>query len=148
LQPGEIPRQDLGDNVGWIGILSGEYENVTAKVPHYSKELLYHIHLEARRQFSIITNPAFEYAVFLPADNAVINGTPFPAGAFIVFNSLGDTIEINNKNDMAIDTILLGGEPYDEPIVCEGAFVMNTPHEITQAYNEYYNGKYGQVKPR
>jgi len=23
--------------------------------------------------------------------------------------------------------------------------VMNTPHEITQAYNDYYDGKYGDI---
>jgi redox-sensitive bicupin YhaK (pirin superfamily) len=42
-----------------------------------------------------------------------------------------------------VDVILFGGEVYNEPIVSEGAFVMNTPHEITQAYNDFYDGKYG-----
>jgi len=29
-----------------------------------------------------------------------------------------------------VDIILFGGEPYNEPIVVEGTFVMNTPHEL------------------
>ena len=36
-------------------------------------------------------------------------------------------------------------KPYTEPIISDGTFVMKTPHEITQAYNEYYDGKYGNL---
>ena len=146
LSPGEIPKQELDDDAGWIKILSGEYGNTIAKVPCYSKEFLYHIHLEKVGKFSTKTDKAFEYAAFLPANRAVVNDTRFQAGEFIVFTSLGDIIEIINNSETAIDIFLFGGEPYNEPIVAEGTFVMNTPHEITQAYNDYYDGKYGSVK--
>ena len=145
LPANEIPKQELDDDAGWIKILSGEYENTIAKVPCYSKEFLYHIHLEAGKQFSTITDIAFEYAAFLPTNNAVVNDREFQAGEFIVFTSHGEIIEINNNSKTAIDIILFGGEPYNEPIVAEGTFVMNTPHEITQAYNDYYDGKYGDI---
>ena len=88
----------------------------------------------------------FEYAAFLPANKVVVNDIEFQAGEFIVFTSLGEIIEIVNNSKTAIDIILFGGEPYIEPIVAEWTFVMNTPHEITQAYNDYYDGKYGQIK--
>ena len=86
-----------------------------------------------------------EYGAFLPTNNAVVNDMGFEAGEFIVFNSGEEIIEINNNGETAIDIILFGGEPYNEPIVMEGTFVMNTPHEITQAYNDYYDGKYGDI---
>jgi len=146
LPPDEIPKLELDDNAGWIKILSGEYGETTAKIPCYSKEFLSHVHLEAGKQFSTRTEPGYEYAAFLPANRAVINGKGFQAGEFIAFTSLGEIIEIKNKSKTAIDIILFGGEPYKEPIVTEGNFVMNTPHEITQAYNDYYDGKYGQIK--
>jgi redox-sensitive bicupin YhaK (pirin superfamily) len=146
LRPGEIPKQELSSDNGWIRIISGEYGNTIAKIPCYSKEFLYHVHLEAGSQFSTITEMRFEYAAFLPANKAVVNGKGFQAGEFIAFTSLGEIIEIKNKSKTAIDIILFGGEPYNEPIVIEGNFVMNTPHEITQAYNDYYDGKYGQIK--
>ena len=145
-QPGEIPKQELDNDCGWIKVVSGEYGNTIAKVPCYSKEFLYHIHLKAGGKFSIITNMTFEYAAFLPANKVVVNDIGFQAGEFIVFTSLGEIIEIVNNSKTAIDIILFGGEPYIEPIVAEWTFVMNTPHEITQAYNDYYDGKYGQIK--
>ena len=148
LSPVEIPKQNLDDNAGWIKVLSGEYANTVAKIPRYSKEFLYHIHLEAGGKFSTITDKASEYAAFLPGNSTVINDIRFQSGECIVFTSLGEIIEILNDSETAIDIVLFGGEPYNEPIVAEGNFVMNTPHEITQAYNDYYDGKYGQIKPQ
>ena len=146
LRTGEIPQQALVNDAGWIKVLSGEYGNTMAKIPCYSKEFLYHVHLEPGRQFSTTTEMRYEYAAFLPANKAVVNGKGFQAGEFIAFTSPGEIIEIKNKSKRAIDIILFGGEPYNEPIVAEGNFVMNTPHEITQAYNDCYDGKYGQIK--
>ena len=144
----DIPKQILTDDAGWIKILAGEYENMIAKVPCYSKQFLYHIQLEARKQFSTITDIALECAAFLLTKSAVINDRSFEAGEFIGFSSGEELIEINNNGKTAVDIILFGGEPYNEPIVSDGFFVMNTPHEITQAYNDYYDGKYGEIKPQ
>jgi len=43
------------------------------------------------------------------------------------------------------DVLLFGGQQYREPVVAEGLFVMSTEHEITQACNDYYEGKYGKI---
>jgi redox-sensitive bicupin YhaK (pirin superfamily) len=145
LQPDEIPQEQLDDNAGWVKILSGKYESTIAKVPSCSKEFIYHIHLEAGRQFSITADKEIEYAAFFPSDKAVINYIEFQAGKLVVFASLGEIIEIYNNGETAIDILLFGGEPYREKIVSDGNFVMNTAHEITQAYNDYYEGKYGRI---
>jgi redox-sensitive bicupin YhaK (pirin superfamily) len=118
---------------------------MVAKVPCYSTQFLYHIHLEGGKQFSIITDSEFEYAVFLIAGNAVINDNEFQAGDLIVFGSPGELIEINNYSRNGVDIILFGGGAYNEPIAIDETFVMNNPHEITQAYNDYYDGKYGEI---
>jgi redox-sensitive bicupin YhaK (pirin superfamily) len=146
LQSNEIPKKELDGIAGWVKIISGRYGNSIAKVPCYSKEFLYHIHLESGKLFSITTDHAIECAAFLPSDKAVVNDIEIQAGKLVVFTSHGEIIEINNKSEIAIDIILFGGQPYKEPIVSDGFFVMNTPHEITQAYNDYYEGKYGQIK--
>jgi redox-sensitive bicupin YhaK (pirin superfamily) len=146
LQPSEIPKKELHDIAGWIKILLGEYEQVIAKFPCHSKEFLYHIYLEAAKQFRITTKKAIEYAIFLPSDKAFINDIEYQSGSLIVFSSHGEIIEMINKSESAIDILIFGGELYNESVVAEGTFVMNTPHEITQAYNDFYDGKYGQIK--
>ena len=50
------------------------------------------------------------------------------------------------KRDVARKyVIIFGGEPYTEPVVVAGTFVMNMQHEISLAYNDYYKGKYGEI---
>jgi len=143
----EIPKKDLDGIAGWIKIISGEYGNAIAKIPCYSNEFLYHVHLEAEQKFSITTGHTIECAAFLPSDDAVLNDLEIQAGKLVVFTTHGDIIEIKNRSETSIDIILFGGLPYNEPIVSDGFFVMNTPHEITQAYNDYYDGKYGHINP-
>jgi redox-sensitive bicupin YhaK (pirin superfamily) len=145
VQANEVPRQELTENRGWLKVIVGQYENLTSKIPNYSKQFLYHIHLEAGKQFSITTENGLEYAAFLPGNNAVINDIEYTAGEFIEFDRNDGTIEINNKSAITIDIILFGGERYTEPIVAGGPFVMNTQTEIAQAYNDFHAGKYGKI---
>jgi redox-sensitive bicupin YhaK (pirin superfamily) len=146
VQASEVPQQMLSDKRGWIKVIVGEYENLVSKIPNYSKQFLYHIHLEPGKQVSLITEKGLEYAAFLPLHNAVINDTEFGEGEFIEFDRIEGTIEINNPaSGGAIDIILFGGEKYTEPIVAQGPFVMNTQEEIVQAYRDFHNGKYGQI---
>jgi len=145
IQANEVPQQILSDKRGWIKVIVGEYENLVSKIPNYSKQFLYHIHLEAGKQFSITTENGLEYAAFLPANKAVINDIEYEAGEFIEFDRDEGTIEINNNSELANDIILFGGEKYQEPIVAQGPFVMNSQSEIVQAYRDFHAGKYGEM---
>jgi redox-sensitive bicupin YhaK (pirin superfamily) len=145
LQASEIPQQNLGGGKGWIKVIVGEYETLASRIPNYSKQFLYHIHLEAGQQFSFTTDRDLEYAAFLPLHNAVINETEYHTGEFIEFDRNGGVIEFSNNSNEPIDIILFGGETYTEPIVAQGPFVMNTESEIGQAYRDFYDGKYGEI---
>jgi len=145
VQAKDVPQQMLSDESGWIKVIVGEYGNLRSKIPNYSKQFLYHIHLGARKQFSLSTENGLEYAVFLPVNNAVINDLEYEAGEFIEFDRNEGTIEINNKSEVGIDIILFGGEKYTEPIIAQGPFVMNTQTEIAEAYRDFHAGKYGDI---
>lgn len=145
IEANEVPAQTLSDSKGWIKVIVGEYEKLASRIPNYSKQFLYHIHLEAGKSFSINTERELEYAAFLPLHNAVINDTEYHQGEFIEFDRNGGVIEISNHYKDVIDIILFGGEAYTEPIAAHGPFVMNTESEIAGAYRDFYAGKYGLI---
>lgn len=145
VQANDVPQKKLNDT-GWIKVIVGEYDKLSSKIPNYSKQFIFHLHLEAGKQFSLITESGLEYAAFLPERKAVINDTSFEPGDFVEFDVHGDTIEVDNNTGMANDIIIFGGEKYTEPIVAQGPFVMNTEKEIEQAYRDFHTGKYGKIK--
>jgi len=75
----------------------------------------------------------------------VINDSEYQKGEFIEFDRSEGTIYISNDAETAIDILLFGGEKYTEPIVAGGPFVMNSNDEISQAYQDFHDGKYGKI---
>lgn len=146
IQAEEIPKKDLPNNVGWIKVIVGNYEELGSKIPNYSEQFLYHIQLKAGKQFSISLNDKIEVAAFLTTQNVILNDNEFEAGDFVEFGRKAEEIEIKNSVQTTVDFLLFGGEEYTEPIAAEGPFVMNSLAEITNAYRDFYSGKYGEIK--
>lgn len=142
---GEVPKVKLNGDSGWLKVIAGQYENSVSKIPAYTRQYLHHIHLNAGKQLSLPVEKGLEYAIFLPQHHVTINDTPFNAGDFIEFDREEGTIEIINTSNSAADIILFGGEPYTEPIVAHGPFVMNSMQEIADAYQDFHAGKYGKI---
>ncbi|MGI4761091.1 MAG: pirin family protein [Janthinobacterium lividum] len=71
-----------------------------------------------------------------------VNGTEVFARELAEFNHDGDELGIEALTD---SVLLLGhAEPFGEPVVSGGPFVMNTEAEIKQAYADYQQGKFGR----
>jgi redox-sensitive bicupin YhaK (pirin superfamily) len=145
VQARDVPQKVLDQDRGWIKVIAGTYDDLVSQIPSYSGQFIYHLHLEAEKGFSHSSEKDWEYATFILESKAIINDTEFKAGDFVEFDRNGGLIEINNNAAMAIDLILFGGEPYREPIVAEGPFVMNSREEIAEAYRDFFNGKYGTI---
>ena len=146
IQANDVPQKALPNQAGFIKVIVGNYQELSAKIPNYSAQFLYHVHLNAGKQFSFEIKDNIEVAAFLPTQNAVLNDTEFQKGEFVEFDRKAGEIELKNTSDVAIDILLFGGEEYTEPIVAEGPFVMNTQGEIADAYRDFYAGKYGKIK--
>lgn len=146
IQAREVPQKQIADNGGWLKVLVGNYEGLSSKIPNYSEQFLYHIHLEAGKSFTANFKDKTEVAAFLPTYNAILNDTEFQKGDFVEFDRNTGEIEIKNTSEKAIDIMLFGGETYTESIIAEGPFIMNTQTEIADAYRDFYAGKYGEIK--
>jgi redox-sensitive bicupin YhaK (pirin superfamily) len=144
----EIPQKIFPDERGWIKVIAGDYQELHSKIPNYSAQFLYHIHLHPGKSFTLFMEEKVEVAVFLPTQDIILNDAPFGAGEFVEFDRNAGEIAIQNNLQKAADILLFGGEPYTEPIVAEGPFIMNSQAEIAEAYRDYFAGKYGEIHPQ
>lgn len=142
----DVPLKVFPNNSGWIKVVAGDFEDMRSEIPAYSKQFIYHLHLEGRQLFSLRTEPTMEYAAYLPLQSLVVNDNEYYMGDLLVFEQREGEIEIKNISINPVDLIFFGGEKYMEPVVATGPFVMNTHHEISLAYNDYYEGKYGVIR--
>lgn len=145
VQAEEFPVITLGENAGWVKVLMGEYNGLSSKIPCYAHQYLYHIRLNSGKQFSMPMQAGLEYAIFLPEHDLQIGNKTYYAGDLIGFDPNGGSIEIQNLQESEADFLLFGGEPYTEPFVAQGPFVMSSQAEIYQAHNDYMLGKYGTI---
>jgi len=145
IQANEIVQKELPDNSGSIKVIVGNFEDLHSKIPNYSEQFLYRIHLEAGKVFSIEVDTDIEVASFLLDQKAILNEIEFQKGELVEFDRNAGEIKIKNTSEKTIDIILFGGENYAEPIVAEGPFVMNSQEEILSAYRDFYEGKYGEI---
>lgn len=145
IQAYEVPIQALEHGNGWVKIIVGKYKNLQSKIPNYSRQFLYHVHLEAGKHFRLATETGIEYGALLALGTARVNDRDFGSGEFMEFSGKKGIIELGNFSGESIDVLLFGGEHYAEPIVAGGPFVMNSKPEIEMAFQHFYAGKYGQV---
>jgi redox-sensitive bicupin YhaK (pirin superfamily) len=68
-------------------------------------------------------------------------GEEIPFRNLVEFNNDGDSLAVEATEDTVI--IFGHANPFNEPLVAQGPFVMNTQEEIRQAYQDYQLGKFG-----
>jgi len=68
-------------------------------------------------------------------------------GQMVLFSQDGDEVRIENPADAktALEVLLIGGMPLNEPVARYGPFVMNTREEIYQAIEDYRLGRMGTI---
>ncbi|NEU10129.1 pirin family protein [Flavihumibacter sp. R14] len=70
-----------------------------------------------------------------------VNGRQAKMHDLVEFDNDGTDLQIDALED---SVVLLGhAQPFNEPIVAQGPFVMNTQDEIMEAYNDYEKGAFG-----
>lgn len=138
----EPPRGDL-DGAGFT-VLIGEFENVGSPVRHDSA--LLGLDLEVRESLSLPLRPDFEYALVVLDGALSIDGQQLSIGKLGYLRPGRDEVSIDVTGPTR--TILLGGEPFEEPILMWWNFVGRTRAEIDEAYESWHLGdsRFGTFK--
>jgi redox-sensitive bicupin YhaK (pirin superfamily) len=141
LQETDIPKVESDDGKVVIHAVSGNWEatkgafgplvDIRLATINFAKDGNYRTSVDAERNI-------FFYVI---KGKVKVNGSEAEMHQLVEFNNDGAEIEIEALEE---SIILLGHAlPFNEPIVAQGPFVMNSPEEIRQAYHDYRNGKFG-----
>ncbi len=145
-----IPRKAMGqyqlqENGGVVEVVSGQYKGVTgpAKSPNPVNMMNVRLNKGGEADFSF---PAHYTTALLVVQGSIeVNGVEVPQDNILKFKREGEDFQIRATEAETI-VLVMSGEPLNEPIVSYGPFVMNTYAEIKQAFADFGNGKFGELK--
>jgi quercetin 2,3-dioxygenase len=135
----------LSDKISEVDVIAGEYNGIKGPASTFSPVNLLNTKLKkglkADFSFSSSQNTGM---LIIEGEVRVNDKSVAPENNFVFFGHDGEAIVIEALKDSII--LVLSGEPIDEPIAPYGPFVMNTEVEIKQAYQDYYDGKFGYLE--
>lgn len=128
---------------GEVRVIAGEYQGARGPAKTFTPVNLFDVRLNkgGRAEFSF---PAQQNAALLIMKGSVsVNGKKAVMHDFVVFENEGADVVVEASEEAQF--LVLNGEPIDEPVVAYGPFVMNSPREIQQAFDDYRAGRFGHL---
>ena len=138
-----IPVVTLESGAGQVRIIAGEFAGVRGPAHTFTPIQVLDLQLSSKQPFSIPLPDKYTTALAVLSGTLMVEGKPIRAAEIGVFGLEGSTLEIDGADE--VRALLLCGEPFNEPIIGHGPFVMNTQQEIHQAIKDYQSGKMGHL---
>ena len=131
---------------GFVEVVAGNYQGVQGKASTFTPVHMLNAHLELGGKSAFEFPAEFNTCLVVVEGEIRINGSDesVPLDHFVLFENEGETFQIEATENSKI--LILSGEPIREPIAAHGPFVMNTRQEILQAFQDFEEGKFGQLE--
>ena len=140
LQKEEIPTLSLDDNKVTAQLISGKLEDKNGPFETFTDIHLSTLFFEPQGVFTTKVPANHNILCYVIKGEIKINGEIVQPLHLVEFNNDSDDLRVEA---MSNSTVLFGhASPFNEPVVAQGPFVMNTMEEIEQAYEDYQQGKF------
>ncbi|MEG1021942.1 MAG: pirin family protein [Myroides sp.] len=139
-----IERYTLDNNLGEIEIIAGNYKDIQGSASTFSPIHMYNIKAKVGAKIDL-NFPKHYNTILLVIDGSMkINGSnTIHTDHLALMNHDGDDFIVEMESDGVV--LVLSGDPLNEPIAHYGPFVMNTEEELTQAFKDFQQGKFGNL---
>ncbi|MFQ5942770.1 MAG: pirin family protein [Anaerolineales bacterium] len=136
-----------GENGAEVRVVAGQFDGVSGPVTEIAAQPLYmDVTLKAGEEFSLPVPTDHTVVAYVFEGRGLFGkGVDETVGAvrMVVFGE-GGLILVRAAPNSHVRFMLMAGEPFGEPIVPYGPFVMNTETEIMQALTDLRNGTFVQ----
>lgn len=139
------------DGGALIRVIAGDVAGHTGPGVTHTPITVAHLTLEPGARVDLPWDPAYSALVYALAGQGTVGGEarPIREGRLAVFGA-GDALRLTadraqESRSAKLELFVLGGRPIREPVVQYGPFVMNTPEEVRQAFEDYQAGRLGVV---
>jgi redox-sensitive bicupin YhaK (pirin superfamily) len=139
------------DGGALIRVIAGDIAGHTGPGITHTPITVAHLTVEPGARVDLPWDPAYNALVYALAGHGTVGGEgrPIEEGRLAVFGA-GDALRVTaarvqESRSPKLELFVLGGLPLREPVVQYGPFVMNSPEEIQQAFEDYQAGRLGVI---
>jgi redox-sensitive bicupin YhaK (pirin superfamily) len=141
LQKNDIPAIVHDEGKATINAVAGEWKGTKGAFQPLVDLHIATISFKAGGSLSLDIARERNVFFYVIRGKLVVNGQNTEVLRLVDFNNDGSEINIEASTDAVV---LLGhAVPFNEPVVAQGPFVMNTEQEIMDAYKDFRAGKFG-----
>src|ERR1044072_3173355 len=145
----QIPKVTSPDDLVTVKVIAGEAMGQKAVIETRTPIMYLHYSIKPGGVVTQTVPSNFNIFAYV-VDGRGVFGSEREQGEdcqMVLFAQDGDEVRMENPADAttALDVLLIGGVPLNEPVARYGPFVMNTKQEIFQAIEDYQNGKMGEI---
>jgi len=136
-----IPEYVTAEGVT-VRVIAGSSNGVAGVLDREFTEPLYlDVHLPAGAEFSTALPDTHNAFIYVYRGAVSVAGTQVETQRMGILSNIpgADGVKLQASEDARL--ILLAGKPLNEPIVQYGPFVMNSQEEISQALDDFRNGR-------
>jgi redox-sensitive bicupin YhaK (pirin superfamily) len=140
----DIPSVELPDDAGTVRVIAGELGGVKGPAQTFTPVNLWDLRLKAYSRAELNLPRGFTAALFVLRGEVALPDSERAAETdLVLLTREGEELHIDAREDATL--LVLNAEAIDEPVAAYGPFVMNSKTEITQAIEDYHNGRLGRL---
>jgi len=140
----QIPNVELSQDAGSVRVIAGEYNGHKGPAKTFTPINLWDVTLRAVKSAEMPLPDGHTTAFLVLSGVVTVNDEKDAReGDLAIFARSGDSITVQAKTDAKL--LVMDGEPFAEPVVGQGPFVMNSRAEIQQAFEDYQLGRMGEI---
>jgi len=140
----DIPVVELGEETGHLRVIAGNFRGTRGPARTFTPVNVWDLRLKGGGSLPLDLPEGHTSAIVVLSGHVTVGGSQAAKEADMVLLSREGT---NTTIGADVDsiTLVITGEPIDEPVVGYGPFVMNIREEIQTAITDFNSGRFGQM---
>ena len=139
----DLPVVLLKDGKSQMKIIAGRFGDSLSPTKTFTKINIYELEVHRNSEVNLNFDEGTNTLILQLAGKSFVGDQVLDDGCLGIFDRNGAYINLQTSDDSK--SLILNGEPIDEPLAAHGPFVMNTRDELIEAFKDFHEGKMGNL---